>query len=74
MITALAWSPDGHLLASGGQDGQVLIWHADTGHLCRSFCHGFQVEQIRWSPNHLLVSISGMLVRVWFVQPSTPVC
>lgn len=73
-ITALAWSPDGHLLASGGQDGRVLVWQADTGELLQSFCHGSRVEQIHWSPNHLLASTSEMHLRVWFVQPSAPVC
>jgi WD40 repeat protein len=74
MITALAWSPDGHLLASGGLDGLVHVWKANTGELLHSFCHGAQVEQLRWSPGSLLVSTSGAHLRVWFVQAGEPVC
>lgn len=73
-ITALSWSPDGCLLASGGQDGQVQVWQKDTGELLQSFCHGSPVEQLHWSPNHLLASTSEQHLRVWFVQPAAPVC
>lgn len=42
-ISALEWSPDGKLLASGGRDGQVHIWHAATGERLRTFVHGEKV-------------------------------
>jgi hypothetical protein len=29
--TALAWSPDGRWLASGGADGRIRLWNAETG-------------------------------------------
>lgn len=73
-ITALAWSPDGLLLASGGQDGLVHVWKANTGELLQSFCHGSRVERLHWSPTSLLASASEAHLRLWFVQPAAPVC
>lgn len=30
-VTAVAWSKDGKFIASGGQDGLVILWNAETG-------------------------------------------
>ena len=73
-ITVLAFSPDGLFLASGGLDGQVHVWHTETGALCQSFSHGFPVERLHWSSNNLLASTSQAHLQVWFVQPPAPVC
>ena len=32
-VTAVAWSRDGTLLATGDADGQLAVWNADTGQL-----------------------------------------
>lgn len=71
-VTALAFSLDGLYLASGGQDGQVQVWNTETGALCQTFLHGSSVEQLHWSPSHLLASGSQDHLQVWFVPSSTP--
>jgi RNA polymerase sigma factor (sigma-70 family) len=30
-VTAIAWSKDGKVIASGGEDGLVILWDAETG-------------------------------------------
>lgn len=53
LINALAWSPDGKLLAYGGDDQFVRIWslatHRDT--LIPPLGHDRPVQSITWSPD-----------------------
>jgi WD40 repeat protein len=69
-VTALAFSPDGRLLASGGQDGIVQVWDTETGIKSQIFRHGSSVELLHWSPNHLLASASPDHLQVWVVVPT----
>src|SRR2546428_290617 len=51
-VYAVAWSPDGHVLASGGQDGTIHIWSPLDGELQRiSRTHTGAIKALCWSPN-----------------------
>lgn len=72
-ITHLAWSPDGQMLASGGQDGMVRVWQAKTGKLLRAFPHGEPVWRLQWSPQGTLASTSRNAIHLWsLAAPGTP--
>jgi WD40 repeat protein len=73
----LAWHPRRQELASGGQDGVVRIWSADTGEERAALPVGGQgswVEHLAWSPDgHLLAAAAGKMLRIWNIDPaSTP--
>ncbi len=67
-VTALAFSPDGALLALGGHDGRVSAFEPSTGRRVFSIqAHPQYVRQLAFSPDGaLLASLSeGDAVRTW---------
>ncbi len=65
---AIAWSPDGTQVASGGDDVQVHVWNATTGQLI--YQHQGQKDliwKIAWSPDGTKIASSSQdgSVLVW---------
>ena len=72
-VQSLAVSPDGKLLASGGTDGIISLWQAETGELVRRLeGHSEQISEaggLAFSPSGKLL-VSGSYddtARVWDV-------
>lgn len=67
-VTALAWEPQGRLLASGGRDGLIHIWQTATGTRLCTFSHGGKVACLSWSEDgSCLSSASGSTIQIWAV-------
>ena len=59
-VTSLAYSPDGDLLASGGEDRMVRVWDAATGRLLRTWeDHADPVLDVSFSPDGKTVASVG---------------
>jgi WD40 repeat protein len=67
-VYALAYSPDGRLLASGGMDGLIKIWDPVTGRELRTLRgHSGLISSLAYSPDGRLLA-SGCwdkTVKVW---------
>jgi WD40 repeat protein len=70
-VSAVAWSPDGKLLASAHDQGSLLLWDVKTGTELRSFQgHEGIVNAVAFSPDgkHVLSGSVDRTVRLWDVK------
>jgi len=69
-VVAMAWSPDGQYIASGGVDTTVQVWKAIDGTLVLKYSgHTAEVEGVTWSPDSKRVASASddQTVQLWQV-------
>jgi len=67
-VRSIAWSPNGHYIASGGDDRTVQVWEADSGkQILTHRGHSDWVLGIAWSPDGRYIASGGIdqTVQVW---------
>ena len=72
-VTCLAWSPDGEMVVTGVENGEIRIWNQE-GHLTNVFnFHRTAVICMRWSPNsqHFVSMDVDNVAILWDISSGT---
>ncbi len=65
-VHALAWSPDGRLLAIGGDDNMLTVWYPARGQRPLTIQLDAPLRAISWSPGgKQLATAAGNTVTIW---------
>ena len=70
-VTAVAFSPDGNLVASGSVDNTMRLWRVDQGLLLRTMQgHPFPILSLKFTPNGATLVTGSMdgQIRLWQVS------
>jgi len=71
-INTVTVSPDGSLCASGGRDGQAMLWDLNDGKHLYTLDSGDVINALCFSPNrYWLCAASGTSIKVWDLETKT---
>jgi WD40 repeat protein len=74
-VRAVAFSPDGRLLATGSDDGTAQLWNTTTWEASGgALFHGVPVKSLTFSADgRMLATLGGTTVRLWSTTTGQPV-
>lgn len=59
-VTSIAWAPNGTMIASGGDDGDLRLWNSQTGRMTRKLPFSNQwVRALTFSPDGITIAATG---------------
>jgi WD40 repeat protein len=66
---ALAWSPDGKILAHGNQDATIHFWYFDSAHDLQMWGYRTKIRELAWDYSSRYLATGGSpIVCIWDCQ------
>ena len=73
-LNTVTVSPDGSLCASGGKDGQAMLWDLNEGKHLYTLDAKESIEALTFSPNrYWLCAAAGSSIRIWDLESKVEV-
>jgi guanine nucleotide-binding protein subunit beta-2-like 1 protein len=74
-INSVCVSPDGSLCASGGKDGDAMLWDLNEGRLLSTLEAGDTIHALCFSPvRYWLCAATASHIRIWDLESRESVC
>ncbi|RCJ26554.1 hypothetical protein A6S26_14210 [Nostoc sp. ATCC 43529] len=66
-LNNLTFSPDGKIIASGGDDGTIKLWHNNGTAIATLYSHKKKVTSISFSPNNQIIASASQdgNIKLW---------
>jgi WD40 repeat protein len=67
-VKALAFSSDGEVLATGGEDKAIYFWNVKSGELTGTIKNFFNIKALQFTPDNLILAACGSDIRLMDMQ------
>jgi len=67
-VKALAYSSDGAILATGGDDKAIYFWNVKTGEITGTIKSIFNIKALQFTPDNLILAASGSEIKLMDMQ------
>jgi len=71
-VTTCAFSPNGKLVASGGDDKNIFLWDSTSGDLKHTLAHDGEIASFRFLSDDRILSVTGNAIFLFDLTYTNP--